>query len=691
MPKQDEKPRRRVGRQRVMSPEPKSGKRGLSRRVAGIAADERPDSQPAADVSPSIPEYQRLSRPHARRVRWLALAGTALLALIAGAGLLRWRLSRSPKPQSAIRNPQSEDPTEARLRRAVAARPDDGAARRELGSYYEEHARPFEAMWEYAEARRHQPTDTDLSVRLASVLQNGGLVDLATAQLVQALRADPVSLELRPHLAELYLKVAEPQRARRVMEARRSSVWQDAEAVTVLGRALHAAGDAEGASAAFKRSLALQPQQAEVWYRLGRLYLGLGRSEEARDALFHAMTAGGSRPEYALYTGMTYLQQNRPADLETAISFFKEAVAARSNYAPAFYQHGVALQRLGRRKEALSRYSFAILSDTLYPEPNLLLGRGLAASGNARDGHRYLGRYYDLLDRPAEAAREFRAMRAAAPQSVQSVLLESQVYVRTQQEARAVAVTEAALQRRPNEVQLLERLAVLKINRGDRPYARRLLHRWLKLNPKASRPCWLLGRCDFGDLKYSDGIAWEEKALQRQPRNPDYLAFLGGGLLKLGTPGSLDRAAQVLSQAVALSSDNPEYRDLYAQALQRLGRYEEARRQFLQALDIDSLRVSCYAPLAQLAWRLNRPAPAALYPPIIRSVQQRRTEEGLLWSRVWHHPEDAEAHLKLAHFLCRTADLTKARRQLDQALELRPNWPAARQLLATVLRAQEAM
>jgi Flp pilus assembly protein TadD len=274
---------------------------------------------------------------------------------------------------------------------------------------------------------------------------------------------------------------------------------------------------------------------------------------------------------------------------------------------------------------------------------------------------------------------------------VHPALLEGQVYARTQQDARAVAVTEAALKHHPDDVQLLERLAVLKINRGDRPYARRLLHHWLDLEPRASRPCWLLGRCDFGDLKYTEGIAWEEKALCRQPRNPDYLAFLGGGLLKLRTPGSLDRAAQVLSQAVALAADNAEYRDLDAQVLQRRGRYEEARLQFLQALDLDPFRISCYAPLVQLAWRLNRPAPAAFYPPIIRAVQQRLAEEGLLWPRAWQHPEDADAHLALARFLCRTADLTKARRQLEQALALRPHWPEARQLLATVQRTQEAL
>jgi tetratricopeptide (TPR) repeat protein len=604
-------------------------------------------------------------------------------------GLLRWRARprATPTPSSLAQS----DPDELRLRHAVEARPDDAAARRELGSYYENHARPFEAMWEDAEAQRLQPSDVELSLHFASVLESGEWIDGARAQLLRALREHPENLEVRCRLAELHLSTADCRQTRAVMEERRAAVWQDADAVIVLGRALQATGDSAGAVAAFKQSLALQPQQAEAWYRLGRLYLTLGESERACDGLFHAMVAGGGHAEYAFYSGMTYLLRDRPGDPARAISFFKDALSARPSYAPASYQYGVALERMGKHPEGLTHYSYAILTDPNYPEPNLALGRGLATAGMKRDSHRYLGRYFDLMDRPGEAAREFQAMAAASPKSVSAALLESQVYSRTQQDARAVAVIEAALKRHPEDVQLLERLAALKIQRGDRPYARRLLHQWLKISPSASRPCWLLGRCDYGDLKYADGIAWEEKALRSQPNNPDYLAFLGGGLLKLGTPGSLERAAEALSQSIARASSNADYRDLYGQALQRLGRHEEARRQFLQALDADPLRVSCYAPLSQSAWRLNRPGPAAFYPPFIRSVQQRVTEESLLWPRVWQHPEDAEAHLKLARFLCRTADLAKARRQLEQAFALQPNWPEARQLLTTIRRAQDAL
>src|SRR5438093_9963946 len=98
------------------------------------------------------------------------------------------------------------------------------------------------------------------------------------------------------------------------MMAGRAAAWQDEDAVIVLGRCLQACGDTEGAVRAFKRSLALQPRQAEAWYRLGRLYWRLGRMEEARDGFFHALAADRSRPEYPRYAGMTYARQSGPGD-----------------------------------------------------------------------------------------------------------------------------------------------------------------------------------------------------------------------------------------------------------------------------------------------------------------------------------------------------------------------------------------
>jgi tetratricopeptide (TPR) repeat protein len=346
---------------------------------------------------------------------------------------------------------------------------------------------------------------------------------------------------------------------------------------------------------------------------------------------------------------------------------------------------------MGQQSTALTQFSLATVGDSNYTEPLPALSQGLEAVGRAPDAHHFMGRYYELKDRPADAVREYQRMQAAAPDDVEPTLSIGQAYLRTLQSDKAAAVTEAALKRHPNDAELLERMAVLKINRGDWISARVLLQHWLAGDPKASRACWLLGRCELGALNYAEAVRWLEKADTLEPHNPHFMDFLGAALLKQGTPASRRRAADVLAQAVALAPDEAEYRDLSGQALQQIGQDEAARQQFLRALDADPTRISAYLALSQLASRLNCPGPAAFLPVVVRSVQHRWNEENLLWPHVWRHPQDVDSRLKLARFFCRTARLARARDQLEQVLMQQPASTEARQLLQTVQRAQEAL
>jgi tetratricopeptide (TPR) repeat protein len=614
--------------------------------------------------------------------------GIALLAALLAAG--QRLASQRERPATAGPVAPTSDAEETRLRQAVDARPDDPAGRVELGRYLEARKRPFEALWEYAEARRSAPEDPKVPIRLAAALRAGEAVDLVAPLLQEILRARPDDLDVRQALAELYLATAEPASARAVLEARRGLVWNDPSAVLMLGRARYAAGEDAGAVAALERAVALDRGGHRAWHSLGLVHLRAGNYEAARDAFFHAMVADRGRAEYPYYVGMTYLQQNGPGDLKRAISYFKETVALDGNFAPGHYQAGVAMERLGQRRQSLSHYSLALLADGSYAEPNLALGRGLTAAGDARQAHRFLGRYCDLTDRPDRAVREFQAM-AASGEGVVPALLESQVYIRVQRSEQAARAVDAALKRYPDDVRLLERLASLKIQLGDRPSARRLLNRWLELNPREATPYWLLGRCDLGDMKYAEGIAHLETAIARDPKSPHAYGFLGAALLRLGTPESRERALQVLQQAVTLAPDDAQYRDFYGQALQRAGRHEEARQQFLKALNADPSRIACYTPVTQLAWRLQRPGPGDLFARLTRSVQHRVTEESMLWPRVWQHPEDDPSRLELARFFCRYGYLDRARHQLDQIVERRPDWAPARQLWERVERSKKAL
>lgn len=634
------------------------------------------------DSHGSSPGQRPASR--VRALTWVAGIGVLAALIVGGVQVTTKREAPAPPPAADL------DAEESRLLQAVASRPNDASARVELGRYFEAREGSFEAMWEYAEARALAPEDAHVPRREAAVLRAGQVVDLGTRRLEEALRAQPDDLDTRAALANAYLATARAADARALMEARSDDVWKDAESVLALGQARHAAGDDAGARAAFDRSIALENRGHRAWYALGRLHLREGRSEQARDALLHAMVAERSRPEYPFTVGLTHLQEGGPENVRRALGYFKEAVALDGNFARAHYHAGAALERQGNRRQALTHYSLALLGDSDYPEPNLALGRGLTGAGEARQAHRFFGRWADITDRPERAAREFAAMAEGA-EGVLPALLVSQVYIRTQQTAKATPAIEAALARYPKDTRLLERLASLKIQLGDRVAARRLLNRWLELAPTAATPHWLLGRCDLGDMKYAEGIARLERAVALDPKSAHPHGFMGAALMRLGTPEGNARAVEALRQAVTLAPNDAQYHDFYGQALGRVGRHEEARREFLKALNVDPSRVACLTPLSQLAWRLQRTGPSTLFAAVTRSVQRRVTEESLLWPHVWQNPTDDEGRLKLARFFCETGHLDRARHQLDQILERRPTHAAARALLATVLRCQEAL
>jgi Flp pilus assembly protein TadD len=146
-----------------------------------------------------------------------------------------------------------------------------------------------------------------------------------------------------------------------------------------------------------------------------------------------------------------------------------------------------------------------------------------------------------------------------------------------------------------------------------------------------------------------------------------------------------------LTRAVAGDPHEPRWRLLLAQALQRLGRTEEARRQALRALDLDPRQNRAYTVLLQSARQLHAAGPLSLFAALQRSVEARLREEQPLRQATWDRPRDPAAYAALADFLLRTGDPSAAEPQLAEALRLRPNSPELRARLALLRRLREVL
>ncbi|MBI5594498.1 MAG: tetratricopeptide repeat protein, partial [Elusimicrobia bacterium] len=106
-------------------------------------------------------------------------------------------------------------------------------------------------------------------------------------------------------------------------------------------------GDTAAAEGRYKASLRTK-DDAAVRYNLGRAYLMAGRLEDAERTYKESVAAGGPL-EASNDLGLVYLRAGR---LEEAVRQWGELLRRRPDYALAYYNLGVAFEKLGRRREA---------------------------------------------------------------------------------------------------------------------------------------------------------------------------------------------------------------------------------------------------------------------------------------------------------------------------------------------------
>ena len=155
----------------------------------------------------------------------------------------------------------------------------------------------------------------------------------------------------------------------------RSAIALDArhaDAHQALGGVLHAAGDHPRAEDALRRALALRPDGADAHYTLSRLLRARG---DAAAADRHVREAERLRERARLEqearvwtaTGSARMQAG---DLAAAVDHFRRAARILDTYAPAYYQLGIALRRLGQPDEARAAFARAQqLNPSLVPPP----------------------------------------------------------------------------------------------------------------------------------------------------------------------------------------------------------------------------------------------------------------------------------------------------------------------------------
>jgi tetratricopeptide (TPR) repeat protein len=207
----------------------------------------------------------------------------------------------------------------------------------------------------------------DLAPRHALARYNLALVLKRSDRLAEAIEELHRVLEVEPRaeahytLGVIYWHQGALDRAVAALRAAVAAEPRYADAHYTLGAVLHARRDWKGAADALRRALALRPDLPGVHYTMARV---LEASGDAPAAQKHLVEAEGLRQraqkeqEARVWTSVG-TEKLEAGELRGALECFRRAIATFENFAPAHYQMGRSLQRLGQGEAARAAFARA--------------------------------------------------------------------------------------------------------------------------------------------------------------------------------------------------------------------------------------------------------------------------------------------------------------------------------------------
>ncbi len=262
---------------------------------------------------------------------------------------------------------------------AIDAVPDNYLAYTFFGKTLEEQGRDDDAIAAYSEALHIAPGFADAHNNLGSVLNRKGRYAEAVGHYAAALSARPRDPIMLYNMGLALLAQDKVDDA--IAHFRQAIAAQPdlSPAHNSLGYSLARKGAPEEAVAEYRKALAAAPDSPLVLYNMGDALVALGRHAEALQCYTHAGEADpGNRHEALNRIGEALVRQDKN---EEAIPYFRQAVAAKPDFAVAHNNLGCELARKGALKEAIAEYRQALRIDPNFTLALNNLKRALADLG----------------------------------------------------------------------------------------------------------------------------------------------------------------------------------------------------------------------------------------------------------------------------------------------------------------------
>jgi superkiller protein 3 len=256
--------------------------------------------------------------------------------------------------------------------------------------------------------------------------------------------------------------------------------------------------------------------------------------------------------------GLAYI---RLKQWDAAAEAFSELVKRQPESAEVAYLHALALYNAGKFADAEKEVRRTLRINAGAEEAHTLLGIILASSGNSN----------------AEAIESLSQSIALNPQSFDANFYLGRVQYTAKDYASAIKSWQKAIEINPKQAEARFFLGTVFEITGDSESALRQYEELVRLEPNS-----VFGQIGLGALlvkqgKTDEAIAALQKAVQANPKNFEAHWALGRAF---GLSEKLPEAVAAFKKAVELEPRRVEARYQLGLALRRLGRTEEAAKEF---------------------------------------------------------------------------------------------------------------
>ena len=216
-----------------------------------------------------------------------------------------------------------------------------------------------EAMKSFRRALEIDPRHALARYNLALALDRSDRAAEAIEEMKKTLALDPRA-ETHYRLGVMYSRQGEFDAAIRELKAAIDRDPRSADAHAARGAVFRARSDWENAERELRQAIAIHADSA-TYYTLAQILQQRGDTIGATAAIAEAERLRHRREQDQQASVLTSVGTAKfdDGDLAGALELFRRAVAASGQYAPAYYQMGRTLQRLGREQEAKDAFSRA--------------------------------------------------------------------------------------------------------------------------------------------------------------------------------------------------------------------------------------------------------------------------------------------------------------------------------------------